>query len=90
LVTNVIKHAKAQKVSIYLKNVDKMLTIIIEDDGAGFDTQAAIEPGEVKSGFGLFSIKERMADLGGSFDIRSEPGKGCRVVLTVPVSGEVH
>jgi two-component system sensor histidine kinase EvgS len=90
LVTNVIKHAKAQKVSIYLKNVDTMLTIIIEDDGAGFDTKSAIEPGEVKSGFGLFSIKERMADLGGSFDIRSEPGKGCRVVLTVPVSGEVH
>ena len=87
LLTNVIKHAKAEKVSVYLKNDDTMLTVIVEDDGAGFDTQAAIEPGEKKSGFGLFSIRERMADLGGSFDIQSEPGKGCKAVLTLPMGG---
>jgi signal transduction histidine kinase len=87
LLTNVIKHAKAEKVSVYLKNDDTMLTVIVEDDGAGFDTQAAIEPGQEKSGFGLFSIRERMADLGGSFDIQSEPGKGCKAVLTLPMGG---
>jgi signal transduction histidine kinase len=85
LLTNVIKHAKAEKVSVYLKNDDTMLTVIIEDDGAGFDPQAATPPGEEKSGFGLFSIRERMADLSGSFDIQSEPGKGLKAVLTVPV-----
>ena len=88
LLTNVIKHAKAEKVSVHLKAEDGMVTVIVEDDGIGFDPQAATPPGEEKGGFGLFSIEERMTDLGGTFDIRSEPGKGCRAVLTVPVEIE--
>jgi signal transduction histidine kinase len=39
---------------------------------------------ESRRGYGLFSIEERMTDLGGSLEIESEPGKGCRAVLTVP------
>ena len=88
LFTNIIKHAKAEKVSVHLKAEDGMVTVIVEDDGIGFDPQAATPPGEEKGGFGLFSIEERMTDLGGTFDIRSEPGKGCRAVLTVPVEIE--
>jgi signal transduction histidine kinase len=86
LLTNVIKHAKAKTVSVCLKSYDAILMVIIEDDGVGFDPQAAgIQPGGEKGGFGLFSIHERMTDLEGSFDMESEPGKGCKVILTVPL-----
>ncbi|MBW1939156.1 MAG: transporter substrate-binding domain-containing protein, partial [Deltaproteobacteria bacterium] len=85
LFTNVIKHAKAEKVSCHLKAGDGMVTVIVEDDGVGFDPQATTPSGEEKGGYGLFSIQERMTDLGGSFDIQSEPGKGCKAVLTLPV-----
>ena len=85
LLTNVIKHAKAEKVSVHLKAGDGMVSVIVEDDGIGFDPQAPTPLGEKKGGYGLFSIRERMADLRGTFDIQSEPGKGCRAVLTVPV-----
>ncbi len=85
LLTNVIKHAKAGNVSVHLKSEDRLMNVIVEDDGVGFDPQAAPPEGEEKRGYGLFSIRERMADMEGSFDIQSEPGKGCRAVLTVPV-----
>ncbi len=85
LLTNVIKHAKAGNVSVHLKSEDLLVNVIVEDDGVGFDPQAATETKDDKVGYGLFSIQERMADMGGSFDIHSEPGKGCRAVLTVPV-----
>ena len=61
------------------------LKIIIEDDGIGFDPRAATHAGSKMGGFGLFSIEERMADLGGSLEIVSEPGQGCKAILTVPV-----
>jgi signal transduction histidine kinase len=87
LLTNVIKHAKAKKVGVHLKTEDGMVTIVIQDDGVGFDHQAVIQPGEEGGGFGLFSIQERMKDLGGSLEIVSGPGKGCKAILTVPVGG---
>jgi signal transduction histidine kinase len=90
LLTNVIKYAKAEKVSVYLENDDTMLTVIVEDDGVGFDTQAATPPGEEKGGFGLFSIQERMTDMGGTFDIRSEPGKGCKAIMSLPIEKKVE
>ena len=80
LLTNVIKHAKAGNVSVHLKSEDRWVNVIVEDDGVGFDPQASPPEGEEKGGYGLFSIQERMADMGGSFVIQSEPGKGCQKV----------
>lgn len=86
LLTNVIKYADAGKITVRLQSADAQVKIIVQDDGVGFD------PGEVSSvvtregGFGLFSIQERMADLGGALDIKSAPGKGCTAVLSIPVN----
>jgi signal transduction histidine kinase len=85
LLVNVVKHANPSKVRVHLTEVDDELKFAVEDDGIGFDPSAINDQKGKSSGFGLFSIQERMADLGGSFDIQSEPGKGCRVTLTVPV-----
>jgi signal transduction histidine kinase len=84
LLTNVVKHARAEMVKVHLNENSNGIGIIVEDNGAGFDPPRANEQKGETAGFGLFSIQERMIALGGSFNIRSEPGMGCRVELTVP------
>jgi signal transduction histidine kinase len=85
LLTNVIKHARASRVLVQLKRKEDSLTIVVEDDGVGFDPEAVLPMAGQKGSFGLFSVQERMTDLGGSLDIESEPGRGCRIVLTAPL-----
>ena len=85
LLNNVIRHARASKVSVRLARVGNEVLIIVEDDGHGFDPVTASKTMDREGGFGLFSIRERMADLNGSLEIQSEPGQGCTVVLTSPV-----
>ncbi len=85
LLANVVKHARANKVLVYITEDDARVKIVVEDDGVGFDPDTGATKHKQNDCFGLFSIRERMTGLGGSFDIQSEPGKGCRVVLTVPV-----
>ena len=62
------------------------MRIIVEDDGIGFDPCAANRAGGEIGGFGLFSIEELMADLGGDLKIVSEPGKSCTAILSAPFS----
>ncbi len=85
LLVNVIKHARANKVRVHLTEETNGLKIVVEDDGIGFAPGAESIKLKQAGGFGLFSIQERMTDLDGSLNIQSEPGKGCRVILTVPV-----
>ena len=85
LLTNVIKHAQANQVTVSMEHADDVLKIVVQDDGIGFDYSSESQTVKPEGGFGLFSTQERMADMGGAFDIQSEPGKGCRVVLTVPM-----
>ena len=85
LLANVVKHARANKVLVYITEDDARVKIVVEDDGVGFDPDTGATKNKQNDCFGLFSIRERMTGFGGSFDIQSEEGKGCRVVLTVPV-----
>jgi signal transduction histidine kinase len=85
LLTNVVKHAQARQVTVRLEGEGKLVRIIVQDDGIGFDTDAIPKATEREAGFGLFNIRERMADFGGSLEIRSEPGQGCMAILTAPV-----
>jgi len=87
LLTNVVKHANADKVSVCLSEEGSYLKIIVEDDGVGFDIDEEGHTEKMnKHSFGLFSIQERMSNLGGSFLIQSKPGKGCKVILTAPIN----
>lgn len=88
LLANVVKHARAKKVSVQLMETEHGMQIIVEDNGIGFDAGAAKSRNGKAGGFGLFSIQERMTDLEGDFEIDSAPKDGCRVVLTVPKRGD--
>jgi signal transduction histidine kinase len=86
LLTNVVKHAKAGKVSVCMETSEDMLRILVKDDGIGFDPEAVAGRPNTEGAFGLFTIRESMADMGGSVEIASAPGKGTRATLIVPLA----
>jgi signal transduction histidine kinase len=85
-VANVRQHANARRASLTLR-VDRDETVlVVADDGVGFDPQTvAAGPGGADS-FGLRAIAERVAQLDGTLDIDSAPGRGTRLTVTVPTS----
>jgi signal transduction histidine kinase len=85
LVRNAVKHARAQRLKVRLARAHDEVRIAVEDDGVGFDPKAVHRRRNLKGGFGLFGVAEHMRYLGGRADIRSEPGRGTRITLTVPL-----
>lgn len=82
--TNVRKHAGAREATVTLtSNGPDQLRVVIADDGQGFT------PGSQKNGkarpLGLTSMRERVAALGGNFDVNSPPGSGTQVIATIPI-----
>jgi PAS domain S-box-containing protein len=87
LLTNISKHAQASNVFIRIDQVDGSIRIVIEDDGKGFDITRLEEIVHQQQGFGLFSIRERLTHVGGTFAVESTPGKGTKVTLVAPLQG---
>jgi signal transduction histidine kinase len=79
---NVLKHAKAKRVSITLTQDKEMVCLEVADDGVGFDPVQACEAGCV----GLHGMKERAQELGAEFEIISRVGSGAKVVVRRPIS----
>lgn len=80
--TNVARHAEAKKIVSSLKLENNSLVLTITDDGKGFSFKNI----ESKKTLGLFGMKERTLEMGGHYEIKSEPGKGTTVLVTVPLS----
>ena len=85
LLCNVVRHSKAGRVSVVFERTATDMKIIVEDNGRGFDASKIDECDQNDSGFGLFSIRERMMDYGGYLKVDSQPGSGCRTTLVLPV-----
>ncbi len=81
-VTNVRKHAQATGVAARLETQDGVFRLTISDDGVGFD------PARPGGGQGLRNIQERVAALGGRFEIQSAGGQGTRLTVEVPLATE--
>ena len=81
--TNAIKHAEPSSIRVSLRTEsrgeDRCLVLVVEDDGAGFDVERAAKG----SRFGVRSMRERAAVLGGHLEIESRPGDGTRVTASV-------
>lgn len=88
LLVNTIKHARAQKAEISVTRKGNNIHIAVRDDGVGFDPAAVMQRKGAKGGFGLLSIKERLSFLGGTFFIESEPLRGTKITLAVPLSAQ--
>ncbi|MEJ2638195.1 MAG: response regulator [Desulfosarcinaceae bacterium] len=85
LLLNCAKHANANQVQIDVSGDGPLVLVSLTDDGVGFDIGRLNIKGGDEGGFGLFSIQERTKALGGSLKIDSARGKGCRMVLSLPV-----
>ena len=83
LVQNIVKHAAATEVSLHLGRQAHELTVLVEDNGVGF------EPGTLDhaAGIGLKNIASRVAYLGGSVHFDGRPGHGTSVSLEIPIFG---
>ena len=80
---NAAKHSEATEVVMHLHAREGRLLVEIKDNGRGFDPLSSSGSGQ---GTGLLSMKERAELLGGRFEIRSAPGRGCAVSVEVNVS----
>ncbi|GKS58017.1 hypothetical protein YTPLAS18_15440 [Nitrospira sp.] len=84
LLFNVVKHAHTSSASIDVTvSKDQILTIVVRDQGIGFDGELATEG---SGSFGLFTIRERIEVMGGTFSLRSSRGAGTAVELSLPLS----
>jgi len=85
LLINVVKYARARYVRVSVSRQDDRICVQVEDDGIGFDPDEILPAGGERSGYGLFSIRERLEQVGGQIRIDSRPGRGCRVTLVAPL-----
>ena len=85
LLINVVKHARAHTARVTLLWEESALRAEVVDDGLGFEPSRLTVPKKSTGGFGLFSIRERMGSIGGSFQIDSTPGRGTRALLIAPL-----
>jgi PAS domain S-box-containing protein len=85
LLINVVKHANATAARISVRKADGGVRITVADDGDGFDIAREAAAPDGKAGFGLFSMRTRLEQIGGKFEISSVPDTGTRVTLSAPL-----
>jgi signal transduction histidine kinase len=90
--TNIVKHAKATEVKVRLETSESKATLVVEDNGKGFDVSSALGQEGERQSLGLHGMAERASLLGGTFNIDSGIGQGTRLHVEVPIvptAGEV-
>jgi signal transduction histidine kinase len=86
LLFNIVKHANVRQASVdLLISEDETLVVTVRDEGVGFDPEAQSErdPG---SGFGLFSLRERLEMVGGSLELTSRINGGVTAIIKAPLN----
>jgi len=79
-VQNALKHSGADAVLVHLRGQNDSLALTVTDSGVGFDVDAV-----AGKGLGLVSMRERLDPMGGTIEIHSEPGRGTRLEIRVPL-----
>lgn len=82
---NVARHASARHVTVRLRQGNAFVQMVISDDGIGFDPHRHATGRKGSNGLGLLSISERASYVDGAFKIRSVPGAGTGIAVTVPL-----
>jgi signal transduction histidine kinase len=87
MIGNILEHAEAKNASIRLECNARECVLDIKDDGKGFDVSKITRVDKGGRGAGLFTMKERARLVGGRCSIKSQPGKGTKIVVRVPLKG---
>jgi signal transduction histidine kinase len=77
---NIIKYAEATSIQLEILLYDDMIRMQITDNGVGF------EKGKVNKGIGTLNMQRRAELFSGKFSIEAAPGKGCSVLVELPLS----
>lgn len=77
--TNILKYARAKKITISLLTSDDEITLVVNDDGVGFD------PLTRSTGIGIKNMQSRVELHNGQFNLKAYPGKGCKLTVTLPI-----
>lgn len=80
---NIAKHAETNHARLSIEKAAGVVTIKIEDDGRGFDKNAAPKTDAAKGGFGLLGINERVRMLNGTIEIKSAIAKGTKMTIRI-------
>ena len=83
--TNAAKYAEATQISVLLEKRESQLSVIVEDNGVGFAIAQLRNSTPGKEKLGLYGMRERATQLGGSMVIESEPGQGTAVYVRIPI-----
>jgi signal transduction histidine kinase len=75
---NILRHSGAKSAVVSVREKDGTLSLKVEDDGSGFDSERT-------RGLGRLGMEERVRQLGGQFEIRSKPGAGTTLLVTLPI-----
>lgn len=86
--SNVTRHAAATRATACLEIGVERATLTVQDDGQGFSSEAALARSRDREHFGLRSIHDRAATLGGNASILSQPGQGTTVLVQVPIQSD--
>jgi signal transduction histidine kinase len=78
--TNASRHANAKQIKVTIERHSRNVQAVIDDDGIGFDRRKARH-----RGLGLLGMEERVREIGGTLDIKSQPGRGTRISILLPV-----
>jgi len=87
VLSNIIKHASAATIHIELVNHEKELTLMVYDDGKGFDKDEILKTG---GGLGLRNIASRIAFIGGTLELDTQPGKGTTFIIDLPLKDGIE
>lgn len=82
LLSNARDHSQASQIRVQMDVDEQRVRVSVEDNGQGFDVDAALAPGHKT--IGLSTMKERIELLGGTFQVQSRVGEGSRIDLDVP------
>jgi two-component system NarL family sensor kinase len=83
VLNNGMKHAQASTLQVTFENKD-CLVVTVEDDGQGFEGRSQKDEKTPDKGLGLFNIDNRARLAGGTVDLQSVPGRGTKIIITVP------
>jgi signal transduction histidine kinase len=81
-ITNVLRHARAGNLWVRLAAAEGQLALSVRDDGAGFDLDSARRRVAAGASLGLVGMEERIAQAGGSLEVRTAPGQGTLLLAT--------
>ncbi len=82
-ITNAVNHSKAKRIKLLLKKQDNIVSLLVQDDGKGFNVEKQIKYFANINGNGITNMRERTRLINGKFNLISKPGKGTKIEIKI-------